>query len=54
MEVKGQKGDMNHIWICTVTKVAQNEWTSISKGGYFNSLQWKKPLLLNQFMERVN
>ena len=51
---RGTKGDINHIWICTVTKVAQNEWTSISKGGYFNSLQWKKPLLLNQFMERVN
>jgi len=51
---RGEKGDMNHIWICAVTKVAQNEWTSISKGGYFNSLQWKKPLLLNQIMESVN
>ena len=51
---RGAKGDLNHIWICAVTEIVQNEWTSISKGGYFNSLQWKKPLLLNQVMERVN
>ena len=51
---RAEKGDMNNIWICAVTNIVQNEWTSISKGGYFNSLQWKKPLLLNQVMEKVN
>ena len=53
-KTRGEKGEGDYIWVCGVTNIMQQEWTSMSKGGYFNSLQWRKPLLLNQFMEIGN
>ena len=53
-KTRAEKGEGENIWVCAVTKIPQLNWTSMSKGGYFNSLQWKKPLMLNQFMETIN
>jgi len=36
-------GKLSEIWICQISGVSQSEWTSISKAGYFNSLEWKYP-----------
>ena len=36
-------GDLNKIWICRISNVSQEKWTSVSNSGYFNSLEWKKP-----------
>lgn len=36
-------GELDNIWICRISGISQNQWTSISKSGYFNSLEWKKP-----------
>ena len=36
-------GKLSEIWICQISGVSQSEWASISKAGYFNSLEWKYP-----------
>ena len=36
-------GELSKIWICNISNITQNEWTSVSKGGYFNTLEWKQP-----------
>ena len=36
-------GRLNKIWICKITNVHQLEWSSLSKSGYFNSLEWRYP-----------
>ena len=36
-------GRLNKIWICKITNVHQFEWSSLSKSGYFNSLEWRYP-----------
>ena len=36
-------GDLNKIWICKISNISQEKWTSVSNSGYFNSLEWKKP-----------
>ncbi len=53
-KTRAEKGESENIWICAITKLPQINWTSMSKGGYFNSLQWKKPLMLNRYMETIN
>lgn len=40
-------GEISNIWICNITNISQQNWTSVSKGGYFNSLEWKKPVLID-------
>ena len=44
---RAKNGAENNIWICSITNQAQNEWSSISAGGYFNSLVWQKPIVIN-------
>ena len=39
-------GELNKIWICRISNLSQEKWTSVSKSGYFNSLVWKKPKTL--------
>ena len=36
-------GDLSKIWICRISNISQEKWTSVSNSGYFNSLEWKKP-----------
>ncbi len=44
----------DEIWVCLISNQSQNEWASVSNAGYFNALQWKKPIMLNnsQIIER--
>ena len=37
-------GKLNKIWICRISNISQLEWASVSKAGYFNSLDWKYPI----------
>ncbi len=37
-------GKLNKIWICRISNISQTEWASVSKGGYFNSLEWEYPI----------
>ena len=40
-------GDLNKIWICRISNISQEKWTSVSNSGYFNSLEWKKPSIID-------
>jgi len=53
-KTRSEKGAENNIWICAVSKGQQKEWTSVSYGGYFNSLVWKQPSVLNQIQINTN
>ena len=44
---RAKNGIEKNIWICSITNKAQGEWSSISESGYFNSLVWKKPVIIN-------
>ena len=43
---RAKNGAVNNIWICTISKKSQRTWSSISEGGYFNSLEWRQPIML--------
>ena len=36
-------GKLGKVWVCYISGIQQQEWTSLSKSGYFNTLQWKYP-----------
>ena len=44
---RAKNGVEKNIWICSISNKAQTEWSSISEGGYFNSLTWQKPIIIN-------
>ena len=37
-------GKLSKIWVCHISGISQTNWTSVSKAGYFNSLEWKYPI----------
>jgi HemY protein len=41
-------GELNNIWICRISNISQEKWSSVSKSGHFNSLIWKKPASLTE------
>ena len=34
-------GKLSKIWVCQISNISQIQWTSVSKGGYFNTLEWR-------------
>ena len=40
-------GEIGSLWICSVTNISQKEWTSVSEAGHFNSLEWKRPSIID-------
>jgi len=50
-KLRAKNADLDNLWICKITNQPQNEWESLSRSGYFNSLEWKQPKMLNQFIE---
>lgn len=52
--IRSEKGAENNIWICKMSHKQQDEWTSVSYGGYFNSLVWKQPSMLNQIKINID
>ena len=44
---RAKDGAANNIWICTISKKSQQTWSSVSEAGYFNSLEWRQPLMLD-------
>jgi len=45
--LRSKNGIENSIWVCSISNNSQEYWSSTSDAGYFNSLQWKKPSILN-------
>ena len=46
--LRAKNGLENKMWVCFISKKAQKEWSSVSEGGYFNSLEWKQPVMIEQ------
>ena len=44
---RAKDGAANNIWICTISKKSQQAWSSVSEAGYFNSLEWRQPIMLD-------
>ena len=45
---RSKNGVDSNIWVCIISNKTQNEWSSVSDAGYFNSLEWRRPKMLNQ------
>jgi len=43
---RAKNGVARNIWICAISKKSQQTWSSVSEGGYFNSLEWRQPIML--------
>ena len=43
---RAKNGVAKNIWICAISKKNQQTWSSVSEGGYFNSLEWRQPIML--------
>tara|TARA_Y100001970_G_scaffold9137_1_gene10634 strand:+ start:17856 stop:18935 length:1080 start_codon:yes stop_codon:yes gene_type:complete len=47
-KLRAQNAPLENLWICRITNKTQTEWEPLSISGYFNSLEWKQPKMLNQ------
>ncbi len=45
--MRSENSFVENIWICKVTNQSQNEWTSLSSSGYFNSLTLSNSKAIN-------
>ena len=52
-KMRSNNGSLSNIWVCTITNRSQDEWSSVSDGGYFNSLEWTQPNMLKQ-IDNIN
>ena len=50
-KLRAKNAELEDIWICSISNQPQREWESLSTSGYFNSLEWKQPQMLNQLIE---
>ncbi len=44
--LRAENARLDEIWICQFTNLTQNNWSSVSESGYFNSLEWRRPKML--------
>ena len=47
-KLRAQNAELEYFWICNITNMSQKNWSALSDSGYFNSLEWKRPKMLNQ------
>ena len=46
--LRSRNGNNSNMWVCMISRKSQSSWSSISLGGFFNSLEWKEPYMLNE------
>ena len=39
--LRAENSNLDEIWICQITNISQNNWSSVSESGHFNSLEWR-------------
>ena len=47
-KLRAQNAELESFWICNITNISQKNWSALSDSGYFNSLEWRRPKMLNQ------
>ncbi len=45
--LRAQNSNLDKIWVCKISNISQIDWSSVSDGGFFNSLEWEHPKMLN-------
>ena len=48
--LRAQNAFSQNVWMCKITNQTQEEWSTISNSGHFNSLVWTKTKMLNQLV----
>ena len=51
-KLRAKSGAEDKMWICVVSKQAQDDWTALSYGGFFNSLEWTRPPMIGQSFDK--
>ena len=51
--LRSNNGIESHYWICAVTNTPQDNWSSVSEMGYFNSLVWREPTMINAIEKMI-
>ena len=46
--LRSRNGNNSNMWVCMISRKSQSSWSSISSGGFFNSLEWREPSMLNE------
>jgi len=49
-KLRAQNAKLENYWICKISNTPQKNWSTLSVSGYFNSLEWKQPKMLNQYI----
>ena len=45
--LRANNGQNNKVWVCMISNQFQDEWSSVSHAGHFNSLEWKQPFMIS-------
>ena len=46
--MRAENGKLEETWICRITNQPQEEWSSLSSSGNYNSLVWSSPMMIRQ------
>ncbi len=46
--MRAENAKMENSWICRITNQSQEEWSSLSDSGNYNSLVWSSPMMIRQ------
>ncbi len=46
--MRAANAKLESTWICRITNQTQDEWSSLSKSGNYNSLVWSSPMMIRQ------
>ncbi len=46
--MRAENAKLENRWICTITNQSQEEWSSLSNSGHYNSLVWSSPMMIRQ------
>ncbi|MDC3206564.1 hypothetical protein OA977_01235 [Pelagibacteraceae bacterium] len=46
--MRAENAKLENCWICRITNQSQEEWSSLSNSGNYNSLVWTSPMMIRQ------
>ena len=46
-KLRANNAGSDYYWVCKITNDPQKNWSALSNSGYFNSLEWTQPKMLN-------
>ncbi len=46
--LRAENAKLENSWICSITNQSQEEWSSLSDSGNYNSLVWSSPMMIRQ------